>query len=431
MAVERQPLVRLDQKEAVIQAEISAYGLLKGGLSSLQSSLSKLEDKDTFQASKASSSDQDVLTVSSEPGAVTSSYNIEVNRLAQQHKLGSSEFSSSDTFGGAAGDELTLTVGTESFTLDLSAGMTLSEIQTAINDESNETGVVAGLITGDSGNQTLVLTAKESGYDNRVQLSYGGAINSSTFNFSMLNRDENDQLLASENELNSSLTIDGVSVTRNTNSISDAVDGLTLDLKATGKSFVSIDKDYSAATDAINNFVAAYNGLKDQLAQVSITASGSVIRGVESQLRNVLNDALTGLGSYTHISQLGVTSNAQTGKLEFDSSQLTDAMKENPDSVTSFFTDETSGFAYRMDTMLEGYLQTGGTMDSLLDNANSRVDTIGRDRESLERRMESVEARYLQEFTTLDTLMASMSTTSQYLTTQLTALSNLTTGNNN
>ena len=70
MAIERRPLLQLDQKEAQVQAEISAYGTLKGALSSLQSSLGQLKEQSTFQARTASSSDEEVFTVSADTDAV-------------------------------------------------------------------------------------------------------------------------------------------------------------------------------------------------------------------------------------------------------------------------------------------------------------------------------------------------------------------------
>lgn len=428
MAVERQPLARLDQQEARIQAEISAYGTLKGGLSSFQSSLDKLKETATFQATSSSSSDTDVLSVSSDTNAMTSSYSINVNRLAQQHKLGSAEVDSTTTFGGATGDELTLTQDSNSFTIDLSKGMTLSGIQAAINVDSNETGVTAGLITGDSGNQTLVLISGKSGYDNRVQLSFGGAINATTFNFSMLNRDADNNLLASENELNASLSVDGVTVTRGSNSISDVVEGLTLDINSLGQANVTIGQDSSVATQAVQGFVSAYNGLLGQLNSMAV--NGSAIRSVESQLRGVLNRELSGLGDYSYISQLGVTTNAETGKLQLDSEQLTTALEENPNSVIDFFSDDSSGFVTNLNTLLEGFLQSGGTVDNIVNGAKNRIEGIERSRDAMERRMESIEQRYLKQFGALDTLMASMTTTSDYLTSQLDALSNLVSGNN-
>ncbi|MCP4995562.1 MAG: flagellar filament capping protein FliD, partial [Gammaproteobacteria bacterium] len=228
--------------------------------------------------------------------------------------------------------------------------------------DGNETGVTAGLIAGDSGNETLVFTSGSSGYDNRVELSFGGAVDATTFNFSMLNRDDSNVLLATENELDASLTVDGVGVTRSSNSISDVVSGLTLDLKSTGQATASISQDTSVAESAVDGFISNYNSLKDLLSTLgSSGASSSVLRNIESQLRGVLNTGLSGLGDYSYISELGVTTNSDTGKLQFDSEMLTTAMEENPDSIIGFFSDEDNGFAVKFDTLLEGLVQSGGT----------------------------------------------------------------------
>jgi len=428
MKIEQQPLVRLNQKEAVVQAGISAYGALKASLASLQSTLTTLETETTYQATSAASSDTDVLTASSDETAVGSSYSVTVSRLAQEHKIGSTAVASSATFGGGVGDELTITVGSNSFDIDLSSALTLEEIQTAINVESNATNATAGLITGDSGNQTLVLTSGSSGYSDRVQLSYGGAINSSTFNFSMLNRDASNVLLSAEAELDASLSVDGASVTRSSNSITDVVSGLTLDLKDTGQSTVTIAQDTSIAKSAVDAFIKTYNTLRGQLSDFeSNGANGSIVRNVETQLRNVLNTEFSGLGEYSYLSELGVTSNALTGQLEFDSAMLTDALAENPDSIKDFFSDS-SGFATVMDSLLEGFVGSGGTIDSVVGGAQDQISRISSSRDSLSRRLEGVERRYNDQFTALDVLMASMTSTSNYLGRQLDILDSIVTG---
>lgn len=432
MEVERQPLLRLDQQEARVQADISSYGALRGSLSQLQSSLSKLQDAETFQATGAVSSDTAILSVTSDTEAVNSSYSITVDRLAQKHKLGSAEFASSATFGGNVDDELMVIVGSESFSVDLSTAKTLTEIQQAINTDSNKTGVTAGLINGDSGMQTLVLTSAATGLDKRVQLSFGGTLDSNTFNFSMLNRDADNVLLATENELDASLTIDGVTVTRGDNTISDVVDGVTLKLRKAGQANVSISPDSSVAQKALAEFVQAYNLLKNQTATLSNTSSSaSVLRNVDALMRGILNNGVTGVGDYSYLSQLGVTTNSETGILQFDSAVLSTALEQSRDSVIGFFSDADNGFANKVDSLLEGFLQTGGTIDGIINSANNRVSSIERSRESMERRMETIELRYLKQFGALDTLMASMSTTSEFLSTQLEALSNLVSGNNN
>jgi flagellar hook-associated protein 2 len=432
MAIEQQPLLRLNQKEAAIQSEISAIGALKAVLASLQGALEQVGDAETYQATKAYSSNEEVLTVASTTDAIVSNYSITVGSLAQAHKLGSVEAVSTATFGGSTGDELTLTVGSNSFTLDLSTPMTLSEIQSAINVETNITGITAGLINGDSGKQTLVLSSGGTGYDESIQLSFGGTIDADTFGFSMLNRDSGGQLLISESELNASLTVDGVYVTRGTNGINDVVQGLNLELKDQGQANVTIGKDTSMTRQAIENFISAYNKVKDQLSSLASSGvNGSVLRGVEFHLRGILNKESSGLGEYSYISELGITTNSDTGKLQLDSDKLMSALEESPDSVIGFFSDEDSGFSANMNKLLEGYLQSGGTLDNIVESANSRVDSIERSRESLERRLESIEQRYLKQFGALDTLMASMTTTSDYLSSQLDMLANMVNRNDN
>lgn len=427
MVVERQPLIKLDKREANYQADISGYGALKSSLSGLQSSLDALKKPDTFHANKGDSTDASVFSVSADTNAVPSSYDITVNRLAQSHKMGASEFASTDTFGGGIGDTLTLTVGSDSFTVDLSTAKTLEEIQAAINIETNATGITAGLITGDSGNQTLVLTSADSGYENRVQLSFAGTIDATTFNFSTLNRDANGQLLTADTELDASLLVDGVTVTRGSNNINDVVDGLTLELKDTGRAVASISRNPAVASNAIKDFVSAYNELADQVAALSagVLSGNSLLRSVESQIRGVLNHSLSGLGDISYISELGITTNKDTGKLELDSEMLDSALHDAPDSVASFFADSEGGFSTRLDSVLNGFLESGGIIDSIIDGANSSIDRIGDQRDSLERRLEAIEKRYRNQFTALDTLMARMTTTSDYLAQQLDSLANM------
>jgi flagellar hook-associated protein 2 len=324
-----------------------------------------------------------------------------------------------------------------SFAVDLSTAKTLSDIQAAINVDSNATGVTAGIITGDSGNQTLVLTAKDTGYDNRVQLSYGGAINAATFNLATLNTDSNNVLISSDTELDASLTVDGVPVTRSGNTISDTISGLTLTLKTTGTATVTIDNNTSSVTAAVTAFVKAFNDVQNALSDLAGGAlkGNSLINNIQSQLRNVFNNKAAVSGSYSYAAELGIASvyeigGTNIGTIASDSDTLTAALEDNLDDVISFFTDETNGFAARMDTMLEGYIASGGVLDGVVSNANNRIDSIGQSRDALNRRLVSIEARMRSQYTALDALVAQLTTTSNYLTGQLANLPKLFRNNN-
>lgn len=424
MEVEKLPLNKLDADEVEIHAEISAYGSLKNTLSTLQSSLVRLQDADTFLATSAQSSNEEVFTVSSDSEAVSSAYDVTVKRLAQRHKLGSAEFAASDLFG-ADGDELTITSGGETFTLVFAGAMTLADIQSAINVEANTTGLSAGLITGDNDKQTLVLTSGESGYENRVQLSFSGTIDPEPFNFSTTNRDADGNLLKNDSELDSSLLIDGVAVTRSSNSINDAVSGLTLNLVKQGRALVTISQDPSVATDAVNEFITAFNDLETQFSLTGGTLSGnSVLRRIEARVLGALNTAQPGSGAFSYISQLGVTTR-EGGGLQLDTDKLLSALDDNLDSVIAFFSESANGFAVRLDELVTGFVETEGVIDSMVDTANDRIARIETNRASLERRLELMEESLRSQFTALDALVAKLSTTSDFLTSQLSSLSDL------
>jgi flagellar hook-associated protein 2 len=151
------------------------------------------------------------------------------------------------------------------------------------------------------------------------------------------------------------------------------------------------------------------------------------MRSIETQISSILNTGLKGLGNFSYVAELGITTK-EGGGMKLASADLTAAMQDDPESVIQFFSDENSGFAAKMDGMLDSFLQSGGVIDSIVDGAKSEVTRIARNRSLLEQRLISTEARIRSQFEALDTLMSSMQTTSNYLTSQLDSLSNLLSG---
>jgi flagellar hook-associated protein 2 len=177
----------------------------------------------------------------------------------------------------------------------------------------------------------------------------------------------------------------------------------------------------------MNTFVASLNDVLNQVKSISSSGTGnsSVMRSIEFQLSSIMNAGQTGLGSYSYLSQLGVTTK-EGGGMTFDSSKLSTAMTDDIEGVISFFSDTSKGFDVRMDGMLDSFLQSGGVIDSIVNGAKSEVTTITRNRSLMEQRLISTEARLRSQFESLDTLMSSMQTTSSYLTSQLESIANLT-----
>lgn len=429
---------RLNRQEAVYQAEISAFGALKASLSSFQDSISSLTDVENFEKRTASSSIGSIVSASADETAQSGSYTIEVNRLAQAHKTSSTTaYLATDTLGGVTGDTLDITVGSNSLSIDLSTAKTLEEIQEAITIEAEANGVAltASVVTGDGGTQSLIFTSGDDGFDNRVQI--GGNLDvagtptaaSDVMGFSILNK-LSDGSTALESELDAAMIVDGVSVTRSTNSIDDVVSGVTFNLSGAEPGtevIIDITLNTGLIESSVKSLVDNYNKLAtviNDLSQVNddgtrgVLVGDSMLRGLATGIRNQFSNVVGEVtGSYNTLASLGVTTTLD-GKLELDSTKLSDAVNNSFSDMSVLFTSD-DGIGTRLDNFIDNYAKSSGLLDSKIEGLNKSVDGIADERVSLDFRMEKVEARYLKQFAGLDVLMSSMSMTSSFLTQQL------------
>jgi len=354
---------------------------------------------------------------------VPGSYTVQVNRLAQVHKMGSGEYLATDTFGGNTGDALTIQVGSDpssTMSIDLDTASTLEEIRDAINQSADNPGVTATIINGNGGNQKLVLTSEETGQAGAITLGYGGTLDASSFGFQTINDIGGDLAL-----LDAELVIDGYVVNRSGNSIDDIIQGVTLDLKkaepGTGI-VVDIARDLTATVDAVEGFADAYNelrtvirGLRDDQLQAD-----STLLLIENKLRGVLNSTPLE-GAFRHLSEIGV-SLQKDGNMTVDTTKLTDALESDVGAVAELFAAEDKGYAVRLDEMVGNWLDSDGLVDSKTDGINARIDRIEDQQLSMERRLEQIEARYLRQFNAMDSLVTQLNGMSTYLSQQLAAL---------
>jgi len=186
MAFERRPLVTLQNQLTDIDAKVSAYGELKSALSTFQTAMQGLSTPAALKVFTTTSGNDNVFTASATNTAAASTFQIDVVRLAERHKFASAEMLDTDTIGGKNNDELNIQVGSDSanvLSVDLSTASTLGDIRAAINTDAANPGVTATLVFGNNGNQKLVLTARDSGADNALTLSYKGRVGAADFGF--------------------------------------------------------------------------------------------------------------------------------------------------------------------------------------------------------------------------------------------------------
>lgn len=445
MTVERQPLSLLASKEASFQARLSAFGQVKSSLSSLQTAANVLKDVARFTATKATVGADAGYTASSSSGAAAGSYSVQVDQLATTQRVASNattQFVPADgsvdaktleiRFGkvlegafvpGEAVDG-TFTAGAgEAKTLQFS-GTTIEELRDAIN--KGDLGVSASLIDNGTAKQ-LVITSKNTGAEQAF--SIGGSVGLSFDPAAPTASATTAQVQASQD---AKLSVDGIAITRGSNTISNAIDGVTLTLtkKTEIASNLNVAGDNASARSAIEAFVKAFNETQTTLRNLtnfnaetkraSTLTGDSTTRGIQNRLRNLVGSELQGLGETGRLSEIGITFQTD-GKLAVDATKLDAALKDPTRNVAAFFNgaNGVKGFGEVVSDGLKGYIDSDGALAGRTEGLNASIKSVGKQRQAFEARLAGIERRYMAQFTALDSMVSSMTQTSNYLSQQL------------
>lgn len=360
MSVERAPITALDKKELSYQAKVSGFGTLKGAVSSFQNAVQGLSDAAKFQAAKVSVADPAVATVSASAAAKTGSYALQVTQLAQAQRLvagglatttapvGSGVITfdlgkiSGGTYDASTGKYTGATfasagAGTKTVTID-PTNNSLSGIADAINKAS--IGITARIINdGGTSPYRLSLTSDKTGEAASMKVSVSGDAGLSN----LLQHDPAGVQALSQTAvaMNAKFTIDGIAVTKSSNTVSDVVEGVTMNLikESTTATTVKVERDTSAITASVNGFVKAYNDItqtfRDAMAYNPATKTAAVLNGealvrnMQTQVRGILNTPVAGApGALTTLGQAGIGLD-KNGLLKVDSAKLDKAISQN------------------------------------------------------------------------------------------------------
>ncbi len=421
--------IRIARQEARAQAKLSAYGGLKSALSTFGDQLEKLSEPGFLLARKGSTGDEAQVTVSVGETAVPASYQVEVVQLAQAQKLESGAFGSAGAVVGTG--TLTIAVGSESFSLTVdSENNTLEGIRDAINAAADNKGVAATIVNGDAGSY-LVLAGENTGSDQSITVTQaGGDGGLSALEYDPAN------MLASLTErqeaLDARVRIDGVDVSSDTNVVVDAIEGVTLNLVAANPGTtteVTIENDLDAVRDQLKSFVDGYNALVDAFdAQTGFDPETETagpllgdlaVRGVRDQLRRELSVAVTGIeAGFGSLLDIGIETGVG-GKLTLNDSTLDAALGSEFSKLGQLFAGS-DGYAVRLSGVVDSYLdEDQGILTARTDGLDRTIEGFAEQREVLNVRLESLEARLLRQFNALDVLVSELTTTSSFLAQQL------------
>lgn len=394
VAAERKPTdTRLTQETQKTEALLSAYGKLRSAVTELRLPMRQLSAPDNLKAFAASSSNEGIGVSVDSTRASRGTYSVEVASLAGAQALASRDvFADRDATSVGQGT-LTLNVGdkTTNLTID-NSNDTLQGLANAIND--SDAGVSAGVIDTGSGFQ-LVLSADETGTANAVSISVSGDTGGTDTDNQGLSRfafntgmDADSGLQETIAASDAVMKINGVEVTRSTNSFENVIDGLTFDITGTGTSTIKVEQDLGAVADRVQGFVDKFNSLQstiDSLAgfnaeagRGSLLTGDSTIRGIQNQLRQVLTRVVPGLenSSVRSLADVGITTNFETGGLEFDRAKFEEQLKSNPDDVTALFAEQGRTTDSQVEFVRSGTATQPGTYDINVTQAASQGNLL-------------------------------------------------------
>lgn len=426
---------KFNADEADALAKITGLGSLKSAMSEFQSALASLKTISSFQPRTATSADTDVFTAFANNEASPANYSIEVTQLASNHKLASADFANSNTIIGT-GDlkfsfgstEFTITIGTEN--------QTLAGIRDKINATSGTTGVQATIITTDSGSR-LSLTSVDQGASEVFTVDVANDGDGNDGDNAGLSQLISANLTTVNTAVDSTVLIDGALVTTSSNTLDSVIDGVTIDLVATniGNPIdLNVTLDQSAARAQVQAFVNSYNLVQDAIsdltkyedggfeASTGVLIGDALLRSAEISLRRELNSAISTIGGFRTVAEIGITTNEITGRLQLSNTKLTQALNRDFDAVGELFANSEDGIAVRMDLTLENFIKSNGLIESKIQTLNSEIQGINESRIQLERNLQSLESRLLSQFIAMDSLIAQLNQTSTFLTQQLDSL---------
>lgn len=441
MSLERRPIDTLNAKITANQTKISSFGTISSLVSGLQSAALKVST--SLSGYSSTVSDSTALTSSAASNAVAGSYALNVTSLAQAQSLISTGVANSTAaigngattlsfdFGTTAGAVFTSNGGgVKSLTID-GSNNTMQGIAAAIN--AANIGVTATLINDGSATTPyrLSITSNSSGASNSLKISTTGGDGSigALLAYDPAGTKNLTQTIAAQN---ANFTVNGVAISSASNTVTSAIQGVSLTLKNTTTTPVTLNvaHDNAAISSAVSSFVDSYNALFNQLrsrsaygtagAAAPVLAGDGSVRLMMEQMRGILSTGATG-GTMSLLSQVGITTQSD-GSLKFDSTVLSSALNNNYSDVTNLFT-AASGFGTRLDAWATSVLKPAtGLIATRTDSLKSTNDNYNQRINQLENRMTILQKQYTTQYTNLNMLLSNMNSTSSYLSVQLAKL---------
>ncbi|UCD35226.1 MAG: flagellar filament capping protein FliD [Nitrospiraceae bacterium] len=426
--VKRRPIDILESKKSSYNEKMNSYSELSSKLASLKSAVNKLRLGATFYVRTATTSDETVVESTATGAASVGNYAITVTTLASAEKEvhnGTGLASPSDVVNSSGSDKVfQYTYDGTQRTLSVPEGTTLEGLKNLINDDIDNPGISATLVN-DGSNERMVLTGNDTGSSKNITVDAGTTLDGSggTSDFTAAAFTEN------KTAANADFTIDGLQISRETNSIADVISGVTITLKKEDSTAnISVASDNEEIKKQIEEFVTAYNDVMSFIAdntaydsttkESGILSGEATVRNIQNSMRSAVSGSVSGLsGALSLLAEIGITTDYKTGNLEMNSTTLETELGSHLDDVADLFTDSSNGIAkqiYDYTGTITSSIDGSITLrkDGLQDVIKNISDTI----RNMEFRLEKTEDDLVRKFTALESLVSNYTTIGNFLT---------------
>ena len=434
---EKKSLAVIQNRQVANTNKISAYGQLKSSVAELQTAANTLNSEDSFGAVKVAANSENIKVTGSSKAA-PGQYVIKVDNLATRQTLTASAHESRDTAIGEGGKITVRLANGKEHTLDMqNKDTSMQGLMNAINADE-DLGMKATIInTGDpdepyrlqlsagaTGEAASITSIRVAGNDDLADMLTFDAADPAASGF--------EQTKA----LNAKLTVNGIAITSQSNTLKNTIEGLEITLNKAGDDPINVEvsKDDAAAANAIKDYVAAYN--KFNKAVRSLTAynvdlkKGSALTGdsMAREAHNAMRDATLGYvpgeGEIRSLVGLGINIDPKTGDLQLDEKKLNEVLKTNMADVKNMFVGEKS-IAGRVHAAADDFIKKGGRIDSAQEGAEKVGKQLQDQFDAADLRIENKMEAYRKQFVQLDVMINRMQGTSNYLSQQLSMLGNM------
>ncbi|OLY74883.1 flagellar cap protein FliD [Pseudomonas sp. ATCC PTA-122608] len=429
---------QINKQSQTQTAQLSSIGKIQAALDAFRGAMDTMTKDASIGGLTAATTDANVSTVTLGAGASAGSYLLVVNQLATASKIATQNFAGgakSVVNSGSTATTLEISQSGKSYGVSVPPGATLQQVRDSINAQYSSAGLSANILTDATGSR-LVVTSTNTGAGTDITLGGNTGLETGT-------------TVVGGPPVNAKYTIDGTAQESKSNTLTEAISGVTIKLTAVSAlptgvsdeskriaSTITVTRSNDTLKSSVKGFVDTYNALMTAIGtetKVTTNADGSTtsaaltgdatMRSLQSALRNELN-SLAGSGTLKSLAQFGVNTDQTTGKLSIDDKVFGAAIATNPTDIGGIFNGD-NGLLARMKTATDSYALSGtGVLASRSSTLTANIKDLQVQQDSLTARMAALKTSLTAKYTTMNSLVAQLTAQRSSVMTTLNALNN-------